>query len=208
VKPAAPVSFSSEVAVAKPAAARLNPWRSLWRHPRRTVRWLVDHDPKRFVLLLGALMGMIAPPQAEHPWASVLFSAFVGPWLTLAMLFVRSRCDAVMGGWLGGSAATGAIRCANAWSNLPAIVAGTAALGISLIGARAGIATAADIVGSVLLLVGAVWTLVVYVIMFAELEEFSIKRAVFSLLGSWILSLVMIVGPIVAAILLYSAVAG
>ena len=37
----------------------MNPWFSMWLHPRRTIRWIVETNPDRLVLLLAAVGGIV-----------------------------------------------------------------------------------------------------------------------------------------------------
>lgn len=109
--------------------------------------------------------------------AQILFGVLIGPFLL-----------AVVGSWLGGEADPDDIRPAVAWSYVPHAIVGLLWIPIMIAhGGPAGGATpegAAQWIAALLALVivaGSVWTVVLEVIMIAEVQHFAIWRAVVSM---------------------------
>lgn len=108
--------------------APIDPWLSMWLHPRRTVRHLVDQRPGYGVLLLTALGGIaqsldnMTRRNAGDSMALpvvLLLALILGPIGGLIGLYVGAWLISTTGRWIGGAAAPAPIRTALAWGNLP-----------------------------------------------------------------------------------------
>ena len=181
------------------------PWRTIWFSPRRTIRALVDADVRPSWVpvvalavlhqVLASILGVMAPDgtissaRATMPaiigGLQVIFGVLVGPFIL-----------AFTGGWFGGDADPDEIRQSVAWSYAPVAVATIFpvlifALNTSLPreSIAAGEVTASGI-GVALILLGSivvyfavlVWAVVLQVATLAEVQRFSILRAIGSLL--------------------------
>ena len=189
------------------AGVALNPWRTIWFSPRRTIRSIVSAEARPSWVPVIALMAVVTAftsVQLEPDTGSVsvsrsfvpvavgvlqlVFGVLVGPFLL-----------AIVGGWLGGDADPGDIRQGVAWSYVPAVTGGLIWLVVmlSLFGVSAldteALEQAMDglvqtdslplwqaaLVGvvSLLIVVGVAWTFVLHIAMLAELQRFNIWRA-------------------------------
>lgn len=108
----------------------LNPWFSMWRHPRRTIRQIVETDPERLVLLLAALGGIVQglasasnKSQGDRVSLTVILLAnlVLGPVMGIVGLWLGGALLRWTGRWIGGQADTRRVRTALAWSNVPMI---------------------------------------------------------------------------------------
>ena len=108
----------------------LNPWFSMWLHPRRTIRQIVETDPDRLVLLLAAVGGIAqAFANAENKSSAdkvslttvLLIALILGPLMGVFSLWLGSVLLRWTGSWIGGQADSRRIRSALAWSNVPQI---------------------------------------------------------------------------------------
>jgi len=114
------------------ASEGLNPLGSIWFHPRRTIRAIVDTDPFYGVLLLAmaagaanAIMEVAALP-GPAPIGSSIFAAGLlagsaGAVLGIAWLYIFGWLYRWVGGWLGGRAKTQEVRAAIAWVEVPTL---------------------------------------------------------------------------------------
>lgn len=108
----------------------LNPWFSMWRHPRRTIRQIVETNPDRLVLVLAAISGIVqgfanaeskSRGNRESFLAIVLASVVLGPVMGIIGLWLGGSLLRWTGGWIGGQGDSRRIRAAVAWSNVPMI---------------------------------------------------------------------------------------
>lgn len=183
--------MSVEAGTLAPAAS---PWLTIWFQPRRTMRHIVDAEaPPRWwpVVALAVLVQSASLLQFDfdggvNVGASVMpvaigalqlvFGVLIGPFLL-----------AFIGGWFGGEADPGEIRHAVAWSYMPYSVATLAALPVAFAysGSLADPASEVPLALLPLLLLplaGACWSLVTQVVTLAEVQRFSVLRALASLL--------------------------
>lgn len=191
----------SEPQVTLPAP---NPWRTVWFSPRRTIREIVAAEERPNwipVVVLTALVagaralqvepaeGTISGSRSMMPliisMAQVVFGVLVGPFLL-----------AFVGGWLGGEADPDELRHVVVWSQLPNIAAAAITLPVMLMmfGARAlapatltadGLSMwpALAVIVLALVEIGAVcWGFVLHTGMLAEVQRFSVWRALLSII--------------------------
>jgi hypothetical protein len=175
------------------------PWRTIWFWPRDTMRAILDAEVRpSWVAVVGlaalhGALGTIVPMAAN---GSLSFNRAVMPTLIemLQLIFgvlVGPFLLAFSGGWFGGQADPEEIRHSVAWSYAP--IAITAILWVPVLIAfsygpiqnAAAPETAADSLKILLLLVmvlisfaATVWTLVLQVVTLAEVQRFSILRAI------------------------------
>ena len=108
----------------------LNPWFSMWLHPRRTIRQIVETNPERLVLSLAAVGGgvegltnMASDSKGDDMSlrAILLATLIVGPIMGIVGLWVGGFLLRWTGGWIGGQADARRIRATLAWANMPLI---------------------------------------------------------------------------------------
>jgi len=108
----------------------LNPWFSMWLHPRRTIRQIVETNPERLVLSLAAVGGFIegltnmasdSKGDDMSLRAILLATLIVGPIMGIVGLWVGGFLLRWTGGWIGGQADSRRIRATLAWANVPLV---------------------------------------------------------------------------------------
>ena len=113
------------------APSRLNPWVSIWTQPRATMRAILDTDPRKHVLLLVILGGLVTVLDRPSPGSGgdelllpdgLLPGAIIGPLLALLAWGVGSWLVRWTGSLLGGEASLVETRAAVAWAHVPWIV--------------------------------------------------------------------------------------
>lgn len=193
----------------------VNPWRSIWLHPRDTVRHLVQTNPDHLILVLAALAGvaqMLDRAAGRSLGDTVSFPMILGlalvfgPLFGILTLYVSSILIAWTGGWIGGSAPSRHIRTAMAWAGVP-VVAGLVlwVVAIPVLGdetfttamprveASLGLALFMMAWGLALFVLG-VWSLILLFKSVGEVQGFSAWKA----MGNVLLSGLVIVLPLVA----------
>lgn len=113
------------------------PWITIWTHPRKTIRHLIDTNPKGTILYLAFLSGILSAlswlafayrqyPEKEnlrHPLV-ILGTLFGGAALGGAHLYFGSWLYRMTGSWIGGSGKFDEVKCAIGWSYWPMIIVG------------------------------------------------------------------------------------
>ena len=109
----------------------LQPFKTIWLHPRRTIRQLVAHNPELYVVPLVCLAGIVnvldraSQRNLGDRWslATILGIAFLlGPLGGLFALWIFSHLIRITGNWIGGTAPREHLNTAIAWAKVPAVV--------------------------------------------------------------------------------------
>ena len=108
-------------------APLLNPWLSMWTKPRRTMRQILDNDPRRFVLLLAAIGGVSrvldraagkSLGDRASPFLIFVVAILAGSVVGIISLYVSGWTVRWTGRWFGGAGSVVGIRAAIAWPNV------------------------------------------------------------------------------------------
>lgn len=185
-----------------------NPWLEIWTHPKATIKQIVATNPNRSLWLLAAIYGF---PSILSFFQSLYLGYSLGP----LALFLAALIFSPLWGYVSFSIWSGIvcgigklfkgrgnfqeIRAAYAWSCVPLIVSCLFWIVLILLfGGRlflppfdAGAVTNAEgVVLSLILIVKvvfAVWSLVIYLNALAEVQSFSVLRAIGNVLVSAVL---------------------
>ncbi len=197
-----------------------SPWKTLWFHPRQTVRAVLDRDASYMLLPLIFSYGIfdaldyLCKRNAGDTMSLAQIAAIalvLGPIRGIISVFVATLVCALTGRWLGGRADRGNLQIAFAWSIPPYLVAGLLGLpAMAFFGAEyfksepnlgegpeVALLVFAPLVLQVPLLI---WSIVLYVQGVAELQGFSAWRA----LGSIVLATLIVAVPVLGLVYLLS----
>jgi hypothetical protein len=180
------------------------PWRTIWFSPRRTVRALVEAETRPSwvpVVALAALhqgaSGVLGNPAPDGTISisSAAMPAVLGVLQVIFGVLVGPFILAFTGGWFGGDADPDEIRQSVAWSYAPFAIATIVLLPMIVLSDSVPQGDLADaelmasqMIGALILLgafliylAALAWTLVLQVVTLAEVQRFSIPRAIGSL---------------------------
>jgi len=178
-----------------------SPWISIWFSPRRTIRRIVDAEvpPSFWPVVMLYLLGEAVAALKFDAAGAVDWNGSSMP-LGISVVGVGLRVQvapgflALIGRWFGGEAKAGEIQQAFAWGFIPAAVAGLIlALTVLIYGDIERVSTIPVLILGLIALVVYLWSYVTQVITLAEVQRFTILRA--------IASMVILVAP--ALFLLY-----
>lgn len=108
-------------------ALDINPWFSMWVHPRTTIRSIVDTNVRHRFLILSAIYGFPTFLQIAQNFCLASSMSFLAILLSAIILSVVvgvigfSISSALLywtGKWIGGKASFLQVRCAVSWSNV------------------------------------------------------------------------------------------
>ena len=189
----------------------LNPWFSMWLHPRRTIRRIVETNPDRLVLLLAAVGGIVealinasSDSKGENMslQAILLTSLIGGPLMGVIGLWLGGALLRWTGGWIGGQADSRRIRATLAWANVPLVwslllwIPALLLFGAELFAAATPILDASTMLSGLYMVfsfgigIVSIWAFVVFLHALGEVQGFSAWR---SLLNSFLALLVFLV---------------
>jgi len=201
----------------------LNPWLSIWRHPRATTRQILAGDPNQKVWLLAALAGIAHAFSSAGTdnagdemglMALVLMAVIGGAISGVLGLWLGSHVVRWTGSWIRGKASLSEVRGALAWSGVPTIwTLPVWLLAVALFGqplfTEAGVDLSTNgglaifaLVIFVGLTVVAIWQLVVSLKCLAEAQGFSAWRA----LGNLLLAFLVLTALLFAVVLTVSLI--
>jgi hypothetical protein len=191
----------------------MNPWLKIWTKPRETIAEIVSVNPKSRFIILSAIYGFpfllntaqslslyVAWPLLPILIVALVLSVFAG----MALISLTSLLMLWSGKWLGGLAPYLHIRAAVSWSNVPNLVnviswlimiAVFGAFALSPDFAKRAFTGPELALVSVLFfaqLVSSVWSIVILITGLAEVQKFSIWKAILNIIISIVLMAVII----------------
>ncbi len=195
----------------------LNPLLAIWTRPRATIQQIIDDDPEGWVLALAAIAGIGQTLNDASTRSSgdsldlpsiFIIAVIAGPLLGILGLYAVGALLRWTGRWIGGHASQVEIRCASAWSQVPAIwamllwVPELWLFGSEMFTEQTPRIDADPTLQVVLLvivmieIVITIWSIVVFLECLGQVQGFSAWKA----LGNSILAGLVIVVPIAAAV--------
>jgi hypothetical protein len=176
--------------------ASLNPWKTVWWEPRRTIRYLTAYRIDRWMLALAMMAGAVRTLfRLKDPgFAGLLVNPLLGAFGGILSMYVTALLLRWVGTWFGGRARTWDIARAWAWSNVPIVPVFALLLLIRIGLATALITDSEDLLnpfrlesvvwGLVALGIVALhlWSLVIFVVMLSEVQQWPLSRTLASLL--------------------------
>jgi hypothetical protein len=180
-----------------------NPWLHIWFEPKKTIRSIVNTNPKYGFLFLSAVYGLplafnLAQTFALTPavplWAIVIGSFILCTFLGIIGISVSAWLLQLAGRWIGGKGNFQEVRAAVAWSNVPncvTVIMWFILLGIfgsqafshafpetQFVGYLAGILFLIMLIETIV----SVWGFIILLNTLAEVQGFSVWRAILNVI--------------------------
>ncbi len=180
-----------------------NPWLSIWVEPRKTIRSIVNTNPKSGLVALCVIYGLpLALNLAQNfaltdtipVWAILIGALLVSAFLGIIGISISSWLLSFTGKWIGGKGSFQHVRAAVAWSNVPnavTIIMWIVLFGIfgaqilnknfsemQFVGYQAGTLFLVMLIESIV----SVWGFIILINTLAEVQGFSIWRALLNVI--------------------------
>ncbi|WP_431026878.1 Yip1 family protein [Lysinibacillus sp. LZ02] len=183
----------------------MNPFISVWLHPKQTARYVIDHKPIWFAIVLG-LVGFIATgfsvfqdsevyPDFSYVWI-FLISIFLAPLLGIVIMFIYAGVIYLMGKLLKGTGAFWDVFKASSLSYIPTIITGPLYILWMFVAPESFffpyVTDAFAIIMSIITIVTMIWGIVISVGAIAEAHQFSIMRAIVTIIVPTILLIIFL----------------
>lgn len=194
-----------------------NPWAEIWIRPRKMLEKQLQKDPKRYLLLLAIVNGIVA----GGAWIAALLTKYplrqdykngvfgvalivVGVILSVISLYVTSWLYRLTGGWLKGTGTYTDVKCAVGWSFYPSIVVGI----FSILGSLAFNMPFLALLLSLIAVVLSIWSFIILLKLLGQAHNFSAWKALAAVFIAAVLVFVVIMVFILLIPLLQPLFAG
>jgi len=182
------------------ANENIHPWIHLWVKPRKTIRTLLNTDPKKFVAVLAILGGIFSAFLfAAHSWhtprngwyiaLATVTLIVIGGVIGLVHLYFSSWLLSLTGSWLGGKGDFTSVKCAVGWSNYPFIIADIFAILMAIFFRNVWLAAFFGLLNVILL----IWGFIVFFKIVGESLQISAWKAFLALIIAFILIFVVMI---------------
>lgn len=188
-----------------------NPWFSIWLRPRSTIAGIIATNPNRSLWWLAAIYGFTSILNLFQtgtfgaqltPFAIFLIAAIISPLYGYVAFAIWNFFVTFTGKWLKGKGNFVAVRAAYAWSCVPFIFHIPLWLLMAvMLGQRMFLdITANDLTQTqtgalfgilIVKIVLAIWSLVIYINALAEVQKFSVLRAIFNIILAGVIAVVL-----------------
>lgn len=174
----------------------INPWLQIWVHPKKTMRLILDTNPRRIIIWLALIGGIVSTfAWISYIWAThpnlqdlnktypVIILLIGGSAAGLIHLYVAGWLYRLTGSWIGGHGSFTDVKCAVGWSSYPFILANSAnilsLLSFSFMWAR--------IFFGLLDALVALWGVIIFLNVLGEAHRFSAWRALLAVIIALVL---------------------
>ena len=190
-----------------------NPWFSMWFHPRQTIREIITFNPNYRIWILSAIYGLgslfgIAQSYSlgiYNQFPAILLGAIIlSPLWGYIVFSIASVFVVFTGKWIGGHGDYRQIRAALAWSNVPMVINVVIWFLMMILFGTSVFKNFPEayalsrlefwLLFSLLItqLIVGVWALILYVLALAEVQMFSILKAIFNLILAFIMVMIVV----------------
>lgn len=181
-----------------PRIAGINPWLSIWRKPRNTIRVLLSKRPSYGVFILAAIFALQSFVFHASCWSLSLKSSnllaigvVLAPAAGFVWLYAASYLFYFTGRLFGGNGSLGSLKTVVAWSKVPSIVGVALWFPLSLINPDCVFIPKDGnpfvIFANVIFFTLAIWSLVILVQGIREVQRFTCLRALSNIAFVWVI---------------------
>jgi hypothetical protein len=192
-----------------------SPWLSIWTHPRATIARIVSENPNRSLWLLAGIYGFcslmnlfqsMALGSAMGPLGLLILAIIVAPFYGYVSFSIWSWFVSWVGKWFRGQGSFQTVRSAYAWSTVPILInIPLWLLMVALFGHQlfmnfpdAHLLPSSQVlllfIISIAKVVLAIWSLVIYLNALAEVQKYSVLKAILNVVvAGVILAVIMFV---------------
>ena len=187
----------------------MNPFLSVWLHPKQTARYVIEHKTIVYPLVLlvigyvlagsAELFNTEAYPDLSFVWVFLVFIILV-PIIGMSFMFMTAGIVFFIGKLLDGTGSFWDVFKASSISSIPSIciapllILGTAVNEVIAVGPIAGILT----------FVTSIWAVVILVAAIAEAHQFSIIRSIIALIIPTILLVFLLIGILIIIAIIFA----
>lgn len=168
---------------------QVNPWISVWLHPRKTVRYVTEYKTEKFILLIAMISGvflsldMAVNDNFLASWNTThiaLFSLIVGPIIGILGFYFITAIYHLFSKMLGGEGTSEQTRMAFAVSEIIIIIVGPLLiLDLLIVGQNKHSQSTWLVISTIINSIAGIWSTVAFIGAISEVHRFSIWKAIF-----------------------------
>lgn len=175
---------------------QINPWISIWGSPKKTIRSILERDPKRIILWLAIIGGIVSafswlgylwltyPLRQDYQSALFIVAILIaGGIFGIVHLYFGGWLYRLTGSWIGGKGNYTDVKCAVGWSSYPFIVAGI----FGIISMLPYPSYWFQLSFGILNLIFAIWGFIIFMNLLGEAHRFSAWKALLAFLIALVL---------------------
>jgi len=177
----------------------LNPWVTIWTQPCKTIRAIVENNPKYGFFSLATILGIssaflslyIYKVSKENFISSLILNLIIAPFLGVVSLYFNSWVLQITGKLFKGNAPFIHIRAALSWSKVAYIL--PVCMWLILLVMSPGIIFSKNeptttLFVSLILIISTVWSFIILLRSLQEVQKFSIWFSFFNIIIAFIIS--------------------
>lgn len=202
---------------------KMNPWFSMWTKPRETMRYIINDNPRKYIIPLAMIYGILTSLDKASSksmgddfslWTILLIAIVGGSIGGICYVYLNAALLKWTGTWIGAKGSTEHIRAAITWGSIPYIMVSILWIPELILYGEELFTTATPMMESSMLLsmllivlgviefIGAIWSAITGLKCLGEVQGFSAWKA----LGNCILAGLVILVPIIIVIILISVI--
>lgn len=202
---------------------KMNPWISMWTKPRKTMRYIINDNPRKYIIPLAMIYGILTALDKAclrsmgntfSLWSILLIAIVGGSIGGICYVYLNALLLQWTGKWIGAKGSTEHIRAALTWGSIPYILISILWIPELILYGEEMFTTATPMMDSNLSLcmllmvlgviefIGSVWSTIVGLKCLGEVQGFSAWKA----LGNCLLAGLVILVPIIIIIILISLI--
>jgi hypothetical protein len=177
----------------------INPWLGIWTQPRKTLRSILNSNPKKIIIWLAIIGGIFSgftlfsnnwfQPKAVSYYLLIFCTLVIaGAIIGIIHLYLAGWLLTMTGAWIGGKGNFTEVKCAVGWSNYPFIIADILAILVVL---ATKILWLKFLVSIVYVIVG-IWAIIIFMKLIGEAHQFSAWKGLLAFVIAFILVAVVI----------------
>ncbi len=204
---------------------KMNPWFSMWTKPRKTMRYILNDNPRKYIIPLAMIYGVLSALDKASLknmgdtfslWSILLIAIVGGSIGGICYVYLDALLLKWTGTWIGGKGTTEQIRAAITWGSIPYIIVSILWIPELILYGKELFTTATPMIDaslslSILLIVlgiiefvFSIWSVIVGLKCLGEVQGFSAWKA----LGNSILAGLVILVPLVILLISMFAAIG
>jgi len=177
----------------------LNPWVTIWTQPRKTIRAIVENNPKYGFFYLASILGIssafssiyLYKVSKENFLTTLLLNIIIAPFLGIISLYFNSWILQITGKIFKGDAPFMHIRAALSWSKVTYIL--PICMWLIILAMSPNIIISQNeppttLFVSLIFLISSVWAFIILLRAIQEVQKFSVWFSFFSIIIAFIIS--------------------
>ena len=177
----------------------MNPFLSVWLHPKQTARYVIEHKTIVYALILLVLSSVLAGstelfnteayPDLSFVWIFLIFIILV-PIIGITFMFITTGIVFLIGKLLNGTGSFWDVFKASSISSIPAICTAP----FFILGTIVDEVSAVGLILNLITIVTSIWAIVILVAAIAEAHQFSTIRSIITLIIPTIILVIFLFG--------------